>query len=332
MENLESLAGHPFSPHIIIEDKPQIYKKRYFKGCLNGVKGAKLLIQRYGGIGDIQWVMPSLRELKLRHPDCIIRFACFEKDREIIYNCPFINEMTTTHFPVAKDLLWADFILDFFDTVEGIGTEEAKWRNPIDINEEIIGYKIKDKSTWYKVEPFEERQAETILASKGIKEDDILIGFPLVASSPHRSWNNQAEVIKLLLDYSEKVKCIVFAKEGVFEPILSKIIDLNSNRVVNMSGKTTVRQLFVFLSKCNVIFSNDTGAVHVMASLKKKIVAIFTTVPKETRISTYPTVVGIQAKTDCSPCWKLSEPCNHGDKCLNSIKATDVVKEIIKLI
>ena len=68
-----------------------------------------------------------------------------------------------------------------------------------------------------------------------------------------------------------------------------------------MTKKTTLRQMVALCNECDLIFANDSGIVNIEASLNKKVLAIYSTVPKETRISHYKTVEGVQVKTRCSP-------------------------------
>jgi len=325
---IEPLGRTPFSGSIFAEDVPEVFKKKYYKGCLEGTKGKKLLVIRYGGIGDIMWVLPAIQELKNRF-GVIVRFACFEKDRELFYESDLVDDVITTHYPTVNDVKWADYVLDFFDTVEGIGTDEAKVRNPVDINAEIIGYKIKEPVFKININAIEERRAKNILISLGIKPDDKIIGFPLTASSPHRTWYKQAELIKMLLDYDKKIKIIVFGKENV-DLLVTKIRDIKSDRILDLSNTTSLREFISLLNECNVVMSNDTSAVHLSAGLGKSVVAIYSTVPAYTRTSHYPTVAGIEVKKECSPCYKLSEHCPNIESCLATINVEEVFNEIIK--
>ena len=64
----------------------------------------------------------------------------------------------------------------------------------------------------------------------------------------------------------------------------------------------------------------------------KKILAIYSTVPAETRINHYETVQGLQVKSSCSPCYKLSAECLHKDKCLNTVTVNEVFTKIVSML
>lgn len=321
------LKKSPMAEYIAIEEEPEVYKKRYFKGCLK--PNSKLLVSRYGGIGDIQWILPALKEIKKRNPEVKIRMAVMEKDREMIYNCDFIDSFCQTHFPTVADLTWADYVLDFFDTVEGIGEDEAKHRNPIDISAEIVGLKLSDYKGFWKTTSEEKQWAESIFAGrKGIK-----IAMPLAASSPHRSWNLHDELIQKLVEWNKDITIVIFGEgQGHTEAVYNKIKSLNSPNVIDMVKNTTTRQYVNLALESDLIFTNDSGIVNVGAIFDKKILSVYSTVPKETRIDHYPTVEGLQVKSYCSPCYKLHHECKFKQKCLNTITVNEVFNKIVKMI
>jgi ADP-heptose:LPS heptosyltransferase len=317
------------SEYISIEEEPIYYKKRYYKGCLEKNKKANIQVLRYGGIGDIQFIIPAIREIKKRYPEVKIRMAVMEKDREMISNCDFIDSFCQTHFPTIKDLAWADFVLDFFDTVEGIGEDEAKLRNPIDISAEIVGLKLSDYKGFWKTTPEEKKWAESVFAGrKGLK-----IAMPLSASSPHRAWTMQDELITKLVEWNKDITVVIFGEgQGHAEAVYNRIKRLNLPNVIDMIGKTTTRQYVNLALECDLIFTNDSGIVNIGAIFDKKILAIYSTVPKETRTSHFPTVEGLQVKSSCSPCYYLHHECKQKDKCLNTITVNEVYLKITEMV
>src|SRR3990167_9239281 len=101
---------------IKVENIPQMYKKKYIPNCLIKNPQAKILVIRYGGIGDVLWTTPAIRAIKEQYPLTKIKYCVSEKDREILYNNPYIDGVIATKFPRVSDLEWADFVLDFFDS------------------------------------------------------------------------------------------------------------------------------------------------------------------------------------------------------------------------
>jgi len=329
LNTINFLAKSPMAEYIAIEEEPEAYKKRYFKGCLALNPKSNILVSRYGGLGDIQFILPAIKEIKKRYPEVKIRMAVMEKDREMIHNCDFIDSFCQTHFPTVKDLEWSDYVLDFFDTVEGIGEDEAKLRNPIDISAEIVGLKLSDYKGFWKTTVEEKKWAESIFAGrKGLK-----IAMPLSASSPHRSWTLQDELIQKLVEWNKDITVVIFGEgQGHAEAVYNRIKRLNIPNVIDMVGKTTTRQYVNLALEADCIFTNDSGIVNLGAIFDKKILAIYSTVPAETRINHYETVQGLQVKSSCSPCYKLSAECLHKDKCLNTVTVNEVFTKIVSML
>jgi len=102
----------------------------------------------------------------------------------------------------------------------------------------------------------------------------------------------------------------------------SQITDYAS-RILNMTGKTNLRQLAALISECDVFITNDSGPMHIASALFVPIVAIFG--------STDRTVTGpfgrghkiISKDVACSPCLERECPEKHL-KCMTEITTEDV--------
>ena len=116
------------------------------------------------------------------------------------------------------------------------------------------------------------------------------------------------------------------------EAVYNRIKNMNLPNIIDMVKKTTVRQYMNLALGCDLIFTNDSGIVNIGAVFDKKILAIYSTVPKETRIDHYPSVIGLQVKSDCSPCYKLAHECKFKDKCLNTITVNEMFNKITEMV
>ena len=325
------LSQLPFYNHLAIEEKPEMFKKRYFKGCLEPrIQAKRVLICRYGGIGDIQWIIPCLRAIKEYNKLTEIRFACFEKDREMFIHCNLIDSIISTKYPTLQDLEWADYVLDFFDTVEGIGENEAKNRSPIDISLEIVGLKPSSYLGYYEITAEEKEYARAVLNRK---VGEKILALPLVASSPHRSWNNQEEIIEYLAKNNKDFKCVILADETPHsEGLIRRIRSRDFKNVIDFTKQTTLRQMVAICNEADITISNDTGIVNILATLQKKVIALYSTVPAKTRVKYYDTVYPLEVKKSCSPCYYLSQECKSKNNCLNTISAKEIYNKIQEIL
>ena len=86
---------------------------------------------------------------------------------------------------------------------------------------------------------------------------------------------------------------------------------------IDLTGKTSLRELPALLSQCQVFLGNDSGAMHVAAAVGLPVVAVFgPTDPSETAPVT-PRASIVQQKPYCSPCFLRCCPTDH--RCMLTI-------------
>jgi len=116
---------------------------------------------------------------------------------------------------------------------------------------------------------------------------------------------------------------------SVHDHNLGKSLDrLTKNKVINLIGKTKLEEVIDVMSICNSFLSNDSGLMHVAASLGIKQVAIFgSSDPKKTPPLSHRADI-IYLSLSCSPCFERSCPLQHTN-CLKNIKPEEVIKKVI---
>ena len=101
--------------------------------------------------------------------------------------------------------------------------------------------------------------------------------------------------------------------------------------VVNLAGRTNLRELMAALKWCRVLLTNDTGPMHVAAALGTPVVAPFGSTSPEL---TGPGLPGdprhrlLKAEAVCSPCFLRECPIDF--RCLPGIGAERVVAAVIE--
>ncbi|NCV23643.1 MAG: lipopolysaccharide heptosyltransferase II, partial [Chloroflexi bacterium] len=103
---------------------------------------------------------------------------------------------------------------------------------------------------------------------------------------------------------------------------------LTKNKVINLIGKTKLEEVIDVMSICNSFLSNDSGLMHVAASLGIKQVAIFgSSDPKKTPpLSRHAKLIYLGLS--CSPCFERTCPLQHTN-CLKNIKPEEIIRKII---
>ena len=106
-------------------------------------------------------------------------------------------------------------------------------------------------------------------------------------------------------------------------PLSAEIEAAMRRKPVNLSGRTTVRELMALLSLCGFLVTNDSGPMHIAAGLGVPTAAIFgptnwrTTSPWTRRARI------VRADVDCSPC--MRRECDRGHECMLQVTSDMVL-------
>jgi heptosyltransferase-2 len=120
------------------------------------------------------------------------------------------------------------------------------------------------------------------------------------------------------------------ADEALATRIQSEIGNRKSE-MLNLSGKTTLRELMALLKLCRVLLTNDTGPMHVAAALGTPVVVPFGSTSPEL---TGPGLPGdprhrlLKSGAPCSPCFLRECPVDF--RCMNGITAEQVAGAVLE--
>lgn len=177
----------------------------------------------------------------------------------------------------------------------------------------------------------EKIEADEILENNGINTGDTVIGIcPGATYGPAKRWqqsNWKQLAQKLIKDYNAKI--LIFGgrqEEGLLNGISE---GLESGGVV-FAG-INLRMLMALINRCKIFISNDTGPMHIAASLKIPVVAIF---GSSSPLWTSP--LGNNNKViykalPCSPCFKRTCDKKNVYECLTSITPEEVFSAVMSL-
>lgn len=103
--------------------------------------------------------------------------------------------------------------------------------------------------------------------------------------------------------------------------------------ILNLAGKTSLRELMALLKICRVLLTNDSGPMHVAAALGIPVVVPFGSTSPEL---TGPGLPGdpqhrlLKSDARCSPCFLRECPIDF--RCLNGISVERVVEAVLSLV
>ncbi len=117
------------------------------------------------------------------------------------------------------------------------------------------------------------KSIEKILKEHGVKEEDKLIVIHPAASCPSKRWSqkNFSGLTALLL---EKTNAQVIIVTSAAEKKFGQLI-VEENKVIDLRGELSILELGALLARANIFISNDSGPVHIAASLGVEGISLF---------------------------------------------------------
>jgi len=175
------------------------------------------------------------------------------------------------------------------------------------------------------VERNEVEESKELLYQRGYRKGQVLIGInPGAAYGSAKCWppdRFRALAMKLL---DETDASIVFFGDSSTASLVKEICQGLPERVINLAGVTSLRELACIIKDCSVLVTNDSGPMHIGAAFGTPLVALFG--------STDETVTGpydreksvIHKQVKCSPCFKRVCPIDF--RCMNQIGVDEVAE------
>jgi len=165
--------------------------------------------------------------------------------------------------------------------------------------------------------------------NKNKLKDKILIAIGFGGKTSAQKWGID-NYGKLMLDLSKqdsRINFILFGNQKEFmegEILKNKIQD----KVMNLAGKLSIIESAALLAKCTILISNDTGVMHLGASMGIKVFAIFSARNKKGEWEPIGENNVVFRKTvDCEECMK--KICPKNNLCLKMIKVEEVLNAVL---
>ena len=129
------------------------------------------------------------------------------------------------------------------------------------------------KETYFPVIQESEEVVKNLLKSQGINENDKFIVINPSASCPSKRWP-QKNFIKLIGLLRDRINIKILVITSKAEKELAQEI-VGQKGVIDLRGKVSILELGALLKRSNLLISNDSGPVHIAASLNTPVIAIF---------------------------------------------------------
>ena len=106
--------------------------------------------------------------------------------------------------------------------------------------------------------------------------------------------------------------------------VAQEVQKLARTKLINLAGKTTLREAIYLIFQCRLFISNDSGLMHIAGALNIPTIALFgSTNPVTTAPAGNQSVI-VRREVSCSPC--LKETCPTDFRCMRLISVEDVFK------
>jgi len=172
-----------------------------------------------------------------------------------------------------------------------------------------------------------EQWVKELFQEHNILQEDRVVAVHPGASCISKRWSPKrfSEVIDSVAS-KHKVKIILIGS-GDNRLIVREVLIGTKTSVIDLTGKTTVSHLISLLKRCCLLVSNDSGPVHLAAGVGTSVVSIFGRNQPGLSVMRWRPLghkdVSLHRNVGCQKC--LAHNCQIGFRCLDAIKAQDVI-------
>ncbi len=172
--------------------------------------------------------------------------------------------------------------------------------------------------------------AHALLANNGVKPGDVIIGVnPGAAFGSAKCWlPDRYREVAASLSADPKHRMIFFG-DPAGTPLVNDICNGMPDQVINLAGKTTIRELAALIKCCRVLLTNDSGPMHMAAALGVPPLALF---GSTNDVKTGPYGLGrvLHKHVECSPCYKRVCPIDF--RCMKRIEVEEVLRNLREML
>jgi ADP-heptose:LPS heptosyltransferase len=267
--------------------------QKYFAG-----KSINHLINRDAGIGDLLLLEPMIRAVaETNH--CI---SVVTRYPEVYENHPDIKQVF--HANGKQDT--SAVKIDDYELYTDLRSysERSPNRHKVhrsDIYAERLQVEAKDKEPrlYFKAD----EKCSTLKRKKGYK----YIGVQLDASHSYRRYHKPERLIEAILKLYPKCKVVILGDR--------KYVDASGRNIVDLQGKTSIREAINVIRELDGMVAVDSGLMHVALTLHIPTVCLFTIITPDLRLRYYTgKYKAMHADVGCIGCGDLHmSECKHGD-------------------
>jgi len=319
----------------------------------------KILIIKFGALGDVVRTTPLLEALKNKYPDCLIYWLTTEKSKEILENNPYVDKILVYNPENILRIQQEKFDILYsleIDTpptlLANIANAKEKYGYYFDngatscFNKGAEEYletaflthvKLANRKTYQqlifqacefkfnKQEPTielsekEKKSAEDFLKENNLSKKILGINFSAGNRWPSKSWSE-----KQLIELIKQVKDYKILLLGGPEET-EKLNDLKKQfpSIAINESNNSIKEFAAIINKCDHVITTDSLALHLATALKKPTTALFFSTPAW-EVEDYGRIIKLQ-----SPLLEKNFFSNKfSEELANSITTAQVIKTL----
>jgi lipopolysaccharide heptosyltransferase II len=334
----------------------------------------KFLIIRFSSIGDVILTTPLIRCLRAAYPESQIDFLVKKEFAIVLSQNPHISNSITFDKKAGKGELARiktlvrnsgyTHILDIQKNIRSIyisngsGAKVSSFSKKIFARDMLIRFNI---NLYKEVKPVYLRYFESAdklgvaydkcgtevfppISDSGkitglLQENNYLPQFPLLVVAPGAQWENKRWPVEGFAAAADTfceqtgAKTILIGGPGDIE-ICNSVHSLMKTPSLNLAGKLSLMGSAALLGKASMVFTNDTGMLHMAQAMKAPVVAVYGPTTRELGFFPIPENSRVaETEISCRPC--TQKGLHHCPKkhfrCMNEIKPELVSNQALEL-
>ncbi|PIS02296.1 MAG: lipopolysaccharide heptosyltransferase II [Chlamydiae bacterium CG10_big_fil_rev_8_21_14_0_10_42_34] len=192
-----------------------------------------------------------------------------------------------------------------------------------------LGVKVSETAPRLYVLDKEVEETKQLLIQRKYVLGKKLIGInPGAAYGSAKCWppeRYRALAMRLLL---ETDAYILFFGDATTAPLVKQICRGLPEKVIDLAGITSLRELACLIKDCDVLVTNDSGPMHIGAAFGTPLVALFGSTDDEVTGPFGKSEAVVNKHAKCSPCFKRTCPIDF--RCMKEISVDEVVQRVLK--
>jgi lipopolysaccharide heptosyltransferase II len=197
---------------------------------------------------------------------------------------------------------------------------------------EAIGITITDKNCRVYLDSREKENIKTIIPQINLKKTNYLIGINPFSNWPPKDWplEDYRKLIKKIIDKHPNSIFFITSKNKRKE--ITNFVGEFGKKAIDLSGKTSLRQLACLYSQLDLVISGDSGPLHLAGSVGTSFIAVFgPTNPNCTKPVNNTKGYLLFKNNDCpTPCYLKNCPKHY--QCIKEITPAETLPHALALL